>query len=96
MKGGASPLKTVLLSTAPTTKETRTPIMYMAKTTSALCLAKKTPANRAYMGSLAPQDMKGISRAVSFLSLSFSRALVARMAGTLQPNPITMGMKDLP
>lgn len=48
------------------------------------------------MGSLAEQDINGVIRIVRRLSLSVARALVAITAGTVQPNPKSMGRNALP
>ena len=40
--------------------------------------------------------MKGVTSMVFSLSLRFSRALEAIMAGTVHPKPRSMGMKALP
>ena len=48
------------------------------------------------MGSRALQDIKGVMSMVLYLSRLFSRAREAIMAGTVQPNPRIMGMKDRP
>ena len=48
------------------------------------------------MGSLAEQLMKGVSRMVIFRSRSLESVRVAMMAGTLHPNPMSMGTKLRP
>ncbi len=48
------------------------------------------------MGSLAEQLMNGVSRMVIFLSRSLASVRVAMMAGTLHPNPMSMGTKLRP
>ena len=48
------------------------------------------------MGSLAPQGMKLVVMMVMRRSLSFSMVREAMMPGTLQPVPISMGIKLLP
>ena len=48
------------------------------------------------MGSLALQDINGVMSMVLYRSRLFSRAREAMMAGTVQPKPRIMGMKDLP
>ena len=48
------------------------------------------------MGSLAEQDIKGMMAMVLRRSLTLSRALVAMTAGTLQPNPRSMGRNAFP
>jgi hypothetical protein len=40
--------------------------------------------------------MNGMISIVMSLLFLFSIVLIAIMAGTLQPNPMTIGMKDLP
>ena len=48
------------------------------------------------MGSRAEHDMKGSISIVISLERRLSMVRVAITAGTLQPNPITSGMNDLP
>ena len=43
------------------------------------------------MGSFAVQDMNGVSRIVIFLSRSLGSVLVDITAGTVHPNPMSMG-----
>ena len=57
---------------------------------------KKAPASRTKIGSRPAHDMKGIMAMVISLLFRLSIALVAIIAGTLHPNPMTIGMKDLP
>ena len=46
------------------------------------------------MGRRALHDMKGVISTVMMRLLRLSMVRVAMMAGTLQPNPMTMGMND--
>ena len=48
------------------------------------------------MGSRALQDIKGVISMVLYRSRLFSRAREAIMAGTVQPKPRIMGIKDRP
>ncbi len=48
------------------------------------------------MGSRAPQLMSGSTSMVTRRSRRVSRVRVAMMAGTVQPKPISSGMKLLP
>ena len=57
---------------------------------------KKAPASRTKIGSLPAQDINGMMAIVIRRLLRLSIARVAIIAGTLQPKPITIGMKDLP
>ncbi|MNP78994.1 hypothetical protein D3C76_1767340 [compost metagenome] len=57
----------------------------MLKVTSPWLEAKKAPANTAYTGIRAPQDIKGIRVIASFRLRSSSRVRVAIIAGTPQP-----------
>src|SRR6056297_577016 len=57
---------------------------------------KKTPANKAIIGNLAPQGIKGVSIAVVLRCLSFYIVLVAITPGIAQPVPITIGIIDRP
>ena len=72
------------------------PITYSPKTTSPAQGPKKAEAIMPYTGSLAEQDMKGISRMVMRRSFSFSMVRAPMMAGTEQPKPISIGIKALP
>ena len=47
-------------------------------------------------GSLPEQDMNGIMAIVMSLLFRLSMERVAIIAGTLQPKPITIGIKDFP
>lgn len=48
------------------------------------------------MGSRALQDMNGVTSMVLYRSLGFSNTREAMMAGTLHPNPSTMGKNARP
>ena len=63
---------------------------------SAGVFGKKAPTSSTNMGRRPAHDMKGTSAMVISRLLRLSMVRVAMMAGTLQPNPITMGMKLLP
>ncbi|MPM80612.1 hypothetical protein SDC9_127662 [bioreactor metagenome] len=48
------------------------------------------------MGTLALHDKNGVRRIVIFRSLALDRVLVAIIAGTEQPNPISIGTTERP
>ena len=73
-----------------------TPMKYIPRRARAELWGKKAPARRTKIGSRPAHDMKGIMAMVISRLLRLSIALVAMIAGTLHPNPITMGMNDLP
>ena len=62
----------------------------------AASLLKNAPVKMTYTGILAEQLIIGITSMVRKRLFRSSIVLVAMMAGTLQPNPIIMGMKLLP
>ena len=64
--------------------------------TSPACLGKNAPVNNTSTGRRALHDMKGVISTVMMRLLRLSMVRVAIIAGTLQPNPITMGMNDFP
>ena len=96
IKGASCPLNSKVLKILPDNMATRMPVKYKPKIPVPARPAKKVPASTIYTGSLAEHDMKGVIRMVSILSFSFSRVRVAMIAGTLHPNPMSMGIKDLP
>ena len=57
---------------------------------------KNAPAISANTGNLAPHGINGVNIIVIRLSFSFSIVRLAITAGTLQPDPINMGMNDFP
>ena len=57
---------------------------------------KNAPANIAMIGSLAPHGTKQVVMMVMRRSRSCSMVREAMTAGTPQPEPISIGMKDLP
>ncbi len=59
-------------------------------------LPKNIPEKSTYTGSRAEQDMKGVMIMTLLRSFSVSRAREAMIAGTVHPNPRTMGRKALP
>ena len=59
-------------------------------------MGKKAADIRPYTGSRAEQDMKGTSMMVMRRSFSFSMVRAPMTAGTVQPKPMSMGMKALP
>ena len=61
-----------------------------------LTLEQNAEINNAYTGNLAVHDMNGTSIMESKRSDSFSIVLVAIIAGTPQPNPKIIGIKDSP
>ncbi|CCX51555.1 unknown [Alistipes sp. CAG:514] len=84
------------LSTTADRIASRTPRKYIPKRARAELCGKKAPASRTKIGSLPAQDMNGMMAIVMRRLLRLSIARVAMIAGTLQPKPITIGMKDLP
>ena len=60
------------------------------------CWGKKAPAKSTKMGRRPAQDMKGMMAMVTSRLFRLSMLRVAMMAGTLQPKPMTMGMKLFP
>jgi hypothetical protein len=54
------------------------------------------PTKRAYNGSFAPQEKKGIISLVIFLLLSLSSVLTLIIAGTEHPKPVRRGKNALP
>ena len=75
---------------------TSIPKTYNDSITIEACSGKNTLENNTYTGSLAVQDINGITSMVMSLLCLLSSVLVAIMAGTLQPNPISIGTKDFP
>ena len=59
-------------------------------------MGKKAAVIRPYTGRRAEQDMKGTNIMVMRRSFSFSMVRAPMMAGTVQPKPMSMGMKALP
>ena len=57
---------------------------------------KKAAAKSTYTGKRAPHDMKGDMAMVSFRSRSSSSVRVAITAGTVQPNPTSIGTNAFP
>jgi hypothetical protein len=57
---------------------------------------KKYPAKRTIIGSLALHGMNGVSITDILLSSWSSTVLVAKIPGTLHPEPTIKGIKDLP
>ena len=64
--------------------------------TNAAYLGKNAAQNTEYIGIFAEQLINGVSITVIFLSLSEDSVLVAIIAGTVQPKPISMGTMLLP
>ena len=57
---------------------------------------KNAAVNNAYIGSFAEQLINGVNNIVIFLSLAEGSVLVAIIAGTEHPKPISIGTKLLP
>ena len=72
------------------------PNAYSENITVDACAAKKAPEKTIYTGMRALQDMSGVTNMVMKRLLVFSIVRVAITAGTLQPNPMSKEMKDLP
>ena len=64
--------------------------------TNAACRGKNAPANSMSTGRRALHDMKGVISTVMMRLLRLSMVRVAIIAGTLHPNPMSMGMNDFP
>ena len=84
------------LSTTADRIASRTPRKYIPKRARAELWGKKAPARRTKIGSRPAQDINGMMAIVMRRLLRLSIARVAMIAGTLQPKPITIGMKDFP
>ena len=65
-------------------------------TSQRYCGSKNAPAMVVYMSIFAEQLIKGVSSIVILRSRSLESVLVAIIAGTEQPNPISIGTKLLP
>ena len=57
---------------------------------------KNAPAINMYTGIRPAHDINGMIRIVMILLFGLSMVLAAITAGTLQPNPMIIGMNDLP
>ena len=81
-------------------KATKTPVTiprrYRAIITSAPYLGKKASTKNAYIGSFAEQLINGVRRMVILLSRSLGSVRVAMTAGTVHPNPMSIGTILLP
>ena len=64
--------------------------------TSILCPGKNAAENAAYMGTLAEQDINGVSSIVILRSRSLASVRQLIIAGTEQPKPISMGTNERP
>ena len=95
-KGASTPLKRVDRKRRPVIIESIIPNKYIPNITDPARAPKKAPARTMYTGSLAEHDIKGVMRIVRIRSFSLSKVRLAIMAGTLHPNPMSMGMNDLP
>ena len=72
------------------------PNEYNPSSTRPALRGKKAPAIRIYTGIRPAHDISGIISIVISLLLGLSIVLVAITAGTLQPNPMIIGMNDFP
>ena len=72
------------------------PRTYSPVTIIQLIFGKNAVAKNPYIGSFAVQLMNGVSNIVIFLSLALGNVLVDITAGTVQPNPISIGTMLLP
>ena len=95
-KGTEFPLNTEDFNNNPVTTATITPVPYKRPITSAVFSGKKTLQKARYTGTFAEQDIKGVSRMVMRRSRSLERVRVAMIAGTVQPNPTSMGTNERP
>src|SRR5574344_2834706 len=87
--------KRVFLRAKPLTMTIKIPNKYIEGPIQEFS-GNKAAANKANRGSLALQGIKGVSMMVSFRSLSFSMVRALIIAGTLQPVPISIGIKLRP
>ena len=94
-KGRSSSLKNLLRIFAPRTA-IKIPNAYNPSITRPAFLGKKAPAIRMYTGIRPAHDIIGMIRVVIRRLFGLSIVRVANIAGTLQPNPMIIGMKDLP
>src|SRR5574344_313231 len=67
------------------------PIKYKPTIIKAPCFGKNAAVKNEYIGNFAEQLINGVSRIVIFLSRSEGNVLLAITAGTVQPNPISIG-----
>ena len=74
----------------------RIPQTYNDRRMKLALLGKNAPASNTYTGKRALQLISGLTSMVIIRLLRLSIVREAIIAGTLQPNPITKGMKDLP
>ena len=96
MNGAASPAKKLdFLSAMPPRMTIAMPMTSMSGATYH-CSRKKMAANIAMITVLAPQGMNVARMTVMRWSRSFSIVRDAMTAGTPQPLPTSIGMKDLP
>ncbi len=73
------------------------PMIYMANITAAAPSGvKKARPTSTYIGRRAPQLISGSTSMVVMRSRRFSSTRVPNMPGTVQPKPISMGIKLLP
>ena len=93
--GRSSSLKKRLIILAAT-MASRIPRAYSPRSTSPALRGKKAPARSIYTGIRPAHDIRGIISMVIRRLFGLSMVLVAITAGTLQPNPMIIGMKDLP
>ena len=96
MKEASLSVNRVFLKRYPDSMPTTMPNTYRLSITSMRPFAKNAPAIRPYTGSLAEQLIKGSSSMVMRLSLSFSMVRAPIVAGTVQPKPISSGIKLFP
>src|SRR5574342_153522 len=91
-----SPFNSVFENTLASKSATTIPKTYKLNTTNAFCSTKNAPTNKAYTGRRAEQDINGVKRIVINLSFGVSIVLAAIIPGTLQPNPIIIGINAFP
>ena len=100
MNGAGSPLSVVLRIRRTEAIATTTPTTYIEYVIKSTFLKPMTipipPAIAVKIGSFAEQEKNGMTLIVAVLSLSSEMVLVLTIAGTLQPNPIIIGIKALP
>src|SRR5690554_35805 len=94
--GVSSSLNKVLRKNSAVIHAIVIPNTYNPKRAILACFGKNAPTNSMYTGKRALHDMNGTINIVIMRLLLLSIVRVAIIAGTLQPNPIISGMKDLP
>ena len=95
-RGAVSLRKTNFLRMQPVITATTMPATYSTSSMMSALDGKKAAIMVSRMGARAPQDMKGTRNSVVLRSCSLSMVRHAIIAGTLHPNPMSIGMKLFP